>query len=139
MVPVQSGFTVYVPVPVTWRMLPFWLAVAAKVVPPLPSKVCVPTSTNGPAAGDGGAMDPVPVYAKVPCTTALEQPLSSAFAMGVTASASAVTAAIVKAIAFALCFIIISFVFSFYWYRRQRAAKSGHVLLYIFLPGGERV
>src|SRR5215470_6026373 len=111
MVPVQSGFTVYVPVPVISRMLPFWLAVAAKLVPPFPSKVCVPTSTNGPAAGDGGAMDPVPVYAKVPCTTALEQPLSSAFAVGATPSASTVSAAIVRVIVMVLRFMIVSFAF----------------------------
>jgi len=60
-VPVQSAFIVYVPVKVVWKMLPFWLAVNVVVVPPLPSKVCVPTSANGPAMTAGVTTNPVPV------------------------------------------------------------------------------
>ena len=55
-------------------------------------------------------MNPVDVYAKVPCKVALEHPLSSAFAVGDMARASAVTAAIVKVLAM-LHFMIISFAF----------------------------
>jgi hypothetical protein len=50
-------------------------------------------------------MDPVDVYAKVPRKVALEQPLSSAFAMGATLETSAVTAAIVKLFATVLRFM----------------------------------
>src|SRR5260370_18090537 len=78
--PVQSGFTVYVPVIVTLSMLPFWLTVAVPVVPPFPSKVCVPTLAKGPAIGGGATIDPVAVIPNVPVRVALEQPLSSACA-----------------------------------------------------------
>ena len=49
MEPVQSAFTVYVPSTVTGVMLPFALVVAVALVLPFPSKVCLPTSPNGPA------------------------------------------------------------------------------------------
>jgi len=90
--------------------LPFWLNVTTPVVPPLPSKICVPVSANGPAKSGGAVMNPVDVYAKVPCKVELEHPLSSAFAVGDMARASAVTAAIVKVLAM-LHFMIISFAF----------------------------
>jgi tetratricopeptide (TPR) repeat protein len=49
-VPVQSGFTVYVPVLVARIVLPLVLDIPAVVVPPLPSKVCVPASAYVPSA-----------------------------------------------------------------------------------------
>src|SRR5712692_9358729 len=112
-VPVQSGFTVYVPVTLNWRMLPFRLAVAVYVAVPFPSKFCVPTSTHGPnaAGGAGGVMNPVDVNAKVPLRLALEHPLSLALAVGAMPRASAVTAAIVKVFAMVLRFMILFFAF----------------------------
>src|SRR5690349_2440309 len=86
-------------------MLPFWLELAVAVVAPFPSKVWVPTSTNGPANSGGAAMDPVDVYAKVPCRLAVEHPLSSALAAGAMHRVSAATAAIVKVFAIVLLFI----------------------------------
>src|SRR6516225_8671654 len=138
MVPVQSGFTVYVPVKVVWNKLPFPLAVKVVVVAPFPSKVCVPTSANGPARAVGVTTNPVPVYAKVPWRLALEHPLSAALIVGTMPRASALTAAIVKVVAMVLRFMIISFafiscsiqggdsdyLFSFRWYRQDRTAKA---------------
>src|SRR5262249_59371253 len=106
---VQSGFSVYVPVMLTWSMLPFWLNVAVAVVPPLPSKVCAPISENGPAYAGGAVMNPVDVYAKVPRKVSLEHPLSSAFAVGAMARANAVIAAAVKVLAMMLRFMMVSF------------------------------
>jgi hypothetical protein len=53
MEPVQSEFTVYVPLTLTLLMLPFELTVAIAFVLPFPSKVCRPISPNGPANGGG--------------------------------------------------------------------------------------
>ena len=78
----QSGFTVYVPFMVTGTMLPFWLTQAVAVVPPFPSKICVPTLANGPASAGGAVMNPVTLYAKVPSRVVLEHPLSAACASG---------------------------------------------------------
>ena len=111
MVPVQSGFTVYVPVKVVWNKLPFPLAVKVVVVAPFPLKVCVPTSANGPARAVGVTTNPVPVYAKVPWRLALEHPLSAALIVGAVPRASALTAAIVTVFAMVLRFMIISFAF----------------------------
>jgi hypothetical protein len=72
--PVQSGFTVYVPVIVTGTILPFWLNVAAAAIAPFPSKVCAPTSAYGPATTGGATRNPVDLYAKVPFRVALEHP-----------------------------------------------------------------
>ena len=52
-VPVQSSFTVYVPVAVPGPMLPFWLILKVKVILPFPSKYCTPTSAYGPHAEGG--------------------------------------------------------------------------------------
>ena len=95
-VPVQLGFTVYVPFIVTETMLPFWLTVAVAVVPPIPSKVCVPTLANGPANAGGARIDPVVVYAKVPVSEASEHPLSAACAPGTTLNPSAIATAIAQ-------------------------------------------
>jgi hypothetical protein len=110
-VPVQSGFTAYVPVIVTLSVLPFWLNVAVAVVPPYPSNVCVPTWAIGPARVDGAVRNPLDMNPKVPVRVALEHPLSWAFAVGNMHSASAVTAAIVKVLVMVLRFMIISFAF----------------------------
>src|SRR5712675_2068737 len=105
---------------VTWNMLPFWLNVAVAVVAPFPSKVCVPTSANGPARAGGAVKDPVDVYAKVPFRVSLEHALLSAFAVGAMPRASAVTAAIVKVFAMVLRFMIISFGFLDCFHAGQR-------------------
>ncbi len=54
-VPVQSGFTVYKPVAGPEDGLPFGLTPYAKITPPLPSKVYVPTSAYGLIMGGMGA------------------------------------------------------------------------------------
>ena len=76
------------------------------VVTPPPLKVCVPTSTVGPAIVGGATIDPVDVYAYVPRKVLLEQPLSSALAVGAMASANAVMA--VSVLAMVLRFMMIS-------------------------------
>ena len=60
-VPVQSGFTVYVPVMLSGTMVPLELIIAVAVVLPNPSKTCAPTSATGPAISGGAVMTPVAV------------------------------------------------------------------------------
>ncbi len=111
--------------------MPFWLNVTEAVVPPLPSKACVPTSTNGPAISGGVAIDPVDVYAKVPRMVAFVHPLSSAFADDAIPRVSAAIAATVKILAFISCLhfreeIYVDCDISFRWYRRKPGGESGH-------------
>jgi hypothetical protein len=112
--PVQSGFTVYVPFMVTGTMLPFWLTQAAAVVPPFPSKICVPTLAKGPASAGGAVMNPVILYAKVPSRVVLEHPLSAACATGAMPRANAVATAIARVFAMLVRFMMISFCVFFY-------------------------
>src|ERR1051325_42644 len=107
-VPVQSEFTVYEPVTLlNCTKLPFELSIAVTVVLPPPLKVCVPTSTAGPAIAGGATADPVDVYAYVPRRVLLLHPLSWAFALGAMARANAAMA--VKVLAMVLRFMTISF------------------------------
>src|SRR5579883_1146279 len=111
-VPVQSGFTVYVPVLFACPTVPLEFVIPTLVVPPLPSKVCMLTWANaGPTGSGAWTPYPVVVTANVPLREAFEHPLSSAFAVGAGLRASAVTAAIVKFFAMVLRFMIISFAF----------------------------
>ena len=129
---------------------PFWLTIPVVVKAPFPSKVSVPTWANGPARAVGAVMNPAPLCANVPFRVALEHPLSSAFAVGATPRASAVTAAIVKAFCDGAAFHdhllcihklppfrkeIIRTLFSFRWYRRKRTAKAA-TFWYIFCATG---
>jgi hypothetical protein len=76
-VPVQSGFTGYVP----FILLPFMLIHVVAVVLRFPSKVSTPTPANGPAwcgAAEGAVKNPVLVYESVLVSVAFEHPLSAA-------------------------------------------------------------
>src|SRR5215472_14565003 len=106
-VPVQSGFTEYVPARVTGMMLPFWLTLAAPAVAPFPSKVCVPTIANGPASGGGLVIDPVLENTNVPFNVALEHSLSFACALGARPTASTAVAVTAKSFAMVVRFMII--------------------------------
>src|SRR5215472_3251964 len=110
-VPVQSGFTLYVPVAVSGTMLPFRLMVALVVTRPFPSKVSVPTPASGPAMAGGEISNPLAVCEKVPLRLALVHPLSAAFVVGDMPRASVVTAAIARVFAVVVRFIIIPFLF----------------------------
>src|SRR5215469_15936075 len=111
-VPVQSGFTVYVPFIVTWDMLPFTLTHALAVVPPFPSNVSTPTLAAGPAWAGGAAAavkNPVLVYANVPVSVAFEHPFSPARAVGATPRARAVVRVTVNMFLMMVRFMIVSF------------------------------
>jgi len=96
-VPVQSGFTVNVPALFACPTVPLEFVIPTFVVTPAPPKVCMLTWANAGPTGSGAATEyPVVVTANVPVMERLEHPLSSAFAVGATLRASAVTAAIVK-------------------------------------------
>ena len=141
------------PVSVAETMLPFRLRVALPVILPFPSKVSVPTPASGPAMAGGAVVNPVPMCAKVPFRLALEHPLLSAFAVGATARASAVTAAIAKFFARVLRFMMISFTFINFFpsdrpsfrspvlfrkYRRKRTAKPATVCAIFLLTSESR-
>ena len=97
------------PVYVTGNTLPFRLTIPVPVRAPCPSKVCV-TDTGERAGHRGRGRNESGVFVcEGALQGALEHPLSSAFAIGATARASAVTAAIAKAFAVVLRFMIISF------------------------------
>jgi hypothetical protein len=111
-VPVQSGFTVNVPVLFACATVPLEFVIPTFVVTPAPPKVCMLTWANAGPTGSGAATKyPVVVTENVPMMDAFVHPLSSAFAVGATLSASAVTAAIVKLFAMVLRVMIISFAF----------------------------
>jgi hypothetical protein len=112
-VPVQSGFTVYVPVLFACPTVPLAFDIPTLVVTPPSLKVCMLTWANAGPTGSG-AWTPYPVVVTanvLPLMESLEHPLSSAFAVGATLRANAVTAAIVKLFAMVLRVMIISFAF----------------------------